>query len=116
MIEVTGVGGTFQRPMRDLDCGNSGSTMRMLAGLVASHPGTYTFTGDASLTKRPMQRIKGPLEQMGARVDLTDGHAPMSVHGGQLQAIGFTAPIASAQVKTAVLFAGLGANGTTTLH
>ena len=116
IIEVTGVGGSFQQPTRDLDCGNSGSTMRMLAGLVASHPGTYTFVGDASLTKRPMQRIKGPLEQMGARLDLTDGHAPMTVHGGALKAIDFSAPIASAQVKTAVLFAGLGADGTTTLQ
>jgi 3-phosphoshikimate 1-carboxyvinyltransferase len=116
VIEVTGVAGTFQQPTRDLDCGNSGSTMRMLAGLVASQPGTYTFTGDASLTKRPMQRIKGPLEQMGARVELTEGHAPMTIHGGPLKAIEFATPIASAQVKTAVLFAGLGADGITTLH
>lgn len=116
VIEVTGVGGTFQQPTRDLDCGNSGSTMRMLAGLVAGHKGTYRFIGDASLTKRPMQRIKGPLEQMGAQVELTDGHAPMTVHGRTLKAIEFTAPIASAQVKTAVLFAGLGAEGTTTLQ
>ncbi len=116
VIEVTGVGGKFHQPTRDLDCGNSGSTMRMLAGLVASHPGTYTFVGDASLTKRPMQRIKGPLEQMGAPIDLTEGHAPMTVHGGPLKAIEFSTPIASAQVKTAVLFAGLGADGTTTLQ
>lgn len=115
-IEVTGTGGTFQQPSVDLDCGNSGSTMRMLAGLVAGHPGTFRFVGDASLTKRPMQRIKGPLEQMGAHVELTDGHAPMTVHGGTLKAIDFTTPIASAQVKTAVLFAGLGADGTTTLQ
>jgi 3-phosphoshikimate 1-carboxyvinyltransferase len=116
IIEVTGVGGKFQQPTRNLDCGNSGSTMRMLAGLVAAQPGTFAFIGDASLSKRPMQRIKGPLEQMGGRVELTDGHAPMTVHGGALQAIEFSTPIASAQVKTAVLFAGLGANGTTTLH
>ncbi|SDF20796.1 3-phosphoshikimate 1-carboxyvinyltransferase [Terriglobus roseus] len=116
VIEVTGVGGTFQKPTCDLDCGNSGSTMRMLAGLVAGHKGTYRFVGDASLTKRPMQRIKGPLEQMGAQVELTEGHAPMTVHGGTLTAIEFSAPIASAQVKTAVLFAGLGAEGTTTLQ
>ncbi|MEZ2346073.1 3-phosphoshikimate 1-carboxyvinyltransferase [Terriglobus sp. RCC_193] len=116
IIEVTGVGGTFQQPTRDLDCGNSGSTMRMLAGLVAGHKGTYRFIGDASLTKRPMQRIKGPLEQMGAQVELTDGHAPMTIHGGTLKAIEFNTPIASAQVKTAVLFAGLGAEGTTTLQ
>ena len=116
LIEVTGVGGNFTQPAGDLDCGNSGSTMRMLAGLVAPHLGTYRFVGDASLTKRPMQRIRGPLEQMGARVELTEGHAPMTVHGGPLTAIDFATPIASAQVKTAVLFAGLGATGTTTLQ
>jgi 3-phosphoshikimate 1-carboxyvinyltransferase len=115
-IEVTGTGGAFQQPAGDLDCGNSGSTMRMLAGLVAGHAGAFRFVGDASLTKRPMQRIKGPLEQMGAAVELTDGHAPMIVRGGTLKAIDFTTPIASAQVKTAVLFAGLGAKGTTTLQ
>lgn len=116
VIEVTGVGGRFHRPERDLDCGNSGSTMRMLAGLVAAQEGTFTFTGDASLTKRPMERIRGPLMQMGARIALTEGHAPMTVTGGALQAIAFETPIASAQVKTAVLFAGLQAHGTTTLR
>jgi len=115
VIEVTGVAGQFQQPQSDLDCGNSGSTMRMLAGLVAGHEGTYRFIGDASLSKRPMQRIKGPLEQMGANVELTDGHAPMTIQGGLLKAIEFSTPIASAQVKTAVLFAGLTANGVTTL-
>lgn len=112
-IEVTGVAGDFQQPERDLDCGNSGSTMRMLAGLVAAQHGTYRFIGDESLSKRPMERIRKPLELMGARVTLTDGHAPMTIHGGELKAIDFEAPIASAQVKTAVLFAGLQANGTT---
>ena len=115
VMHVTGTGGRFGRPLGDLDCGNSGSTMRMLAGMVAPHAETFTFTGDASLTKRPMERIRKPLEQMGARIDLTDGHAPMTVHGGPLQAIAFEAPIASAQVKTAVLFAGLQANGRTEL-
>ena len=114
-ISVEGTAGVFQQPTADLDCGNSGSTMRMLAGLVAPHPGTFTFVGDASLTKRPMERIRGPLQQMGARIDLSDGHAPMSIRGGPLQAIAFDAPIASAQVKTAVLFAGLQATGTTSL-
>ena len=115
VVNVTGVGGTFVQPTGDLDCGNSGSTMRMLAGLVAPHEGTFRFVGDTSLTKRPMERIRGPLQQMGARIDLTDGHAPMTVHGGPLQAIAFETPIASAQVKTAVLFAGLQANGATEL-
>ncbi len=112
-IEVTGTGGRFQQPARDLDCGNSGSTMRMLAGLAAAQPGTYRFVGDESLSKRPMERIRKPLEQMGARVTLTDSHAPMTIHGSDLKAIDFEAPIASAQVKTAVLFAGLQAKGTT---
>ena len=112
-IEVTGTAGKLHQPPANLDCGNSGSTMRMLSGLVAAQPGTFRFIGDESLTKRPMERIGKPLEQMGARVSLTDGHAPMTIHGSQLHAIDFEAPIASAQVKTAVLFAGLQANGTT---
>ncbi len=114
-IAVTGASGRFHQPADALDCGNSGSTMRMLAGLVAPHNGDFTFVGDASLTKRPMERIRGPLTAMGARIDLTEGHAPMTVHGGPLTAIAFDAPIASAQVKTAILFAGLQASGTTEL-
>ncbi len=115
VVNVTGTGGRLQPPSGDLDCGNSGSTMRMLAGLVAAGEGTFRFTGDASLTTRPMERIRTPLEAMGARIELTEGHAPLTVHGGPLQAIDFDAPIASAQVKTAVLFAGLQAQGTTSL-
>ncbi len=114
-IEVTGVAGAFQQPTGELDCGNSGSTMRMLAGLIASHPGTFTMIGDHSLTMRPMERIRKPLSAMGARIDLVDGHAPMTIHGGPLKAIDFETPIPSAQVKTAVLFAGLQAEGTTSL-
>ncbi len=114
-IEVIGTGGSFQQPSEPLDCGNSGSTMRMLAGLIASHPHTFTLIGDHSLTVRPMERIRKPLAQMGAKIDLTDGHAPMTIHGGPLRAIDFDTPIPSAQVKTAVLFAGLQASGTTSL-
>lgn len=114
-ITITGTGGVLAQPTGDLDCGNSGSTMRMLAGLVAAQGGTYRFIGDESLTKRPMERIRKPLEQMGAKIDLTEGHAPMTVHGTELKAIDFEAPIASAQVKTAVLFAGLQAKGTTSI-
>ena len=112
-ISVTGTAGQLKQPTGDLDCGNSGSTMRMLAGLVAAQQGVYRFVGDESLTVRPMERIRKPLEAMGARIELTEGHAPMSVHGGALKAIDFEAPIASAQVKTAVLFAGLQASGVT---
>jgi 3-phosphoshikimate 1-carboxyvinyltransferase len=114
-IEVTGTGGVLHQPKGDLDCGNSGSTMRMLAGLVAAQEGTFRFVGDESLTVRPMERIRKPLELMGARIDLTGGHAPMVVHGTKLRAIDFEAPIASAQVKTAVLFAGLQAEGVTSI-
>jgi 3-phosphoshikimate 1-carboxyvinyltransferase len=87
----------------------------MLSGLIAPHQHTFTLVGDHSLTMRPMERIRKPLSQMGARIDLVDGHAPITIHGGPLQAIDFTTPIPSAQVKTAVLFAGLQADGTTTL-
>jgi len=114
-IDVTGVSGSFRQPTAALDCGNSGSTMRMLSGLIAAHPHTFTLIGDASLTVRPMERIRNPLSQMGVKLDLTDGHAPIVIHGGPLQAIDFTTPIPSAQVKTAVLFAGLQAEGITSL-
>jgi 3-phosphoshikimate 1-carboxyvinyltransferase len=113
-IEVTGVAGAFRQPAGPLDCGNSGSTMRMLAGLIASHPHTFTLIGDHSLTLRPMERIRKPLSVMGAKIDLVDGHAPMTVHGGPLHAIHFATPVPSAQVKTAILFAGLQAEGITT--
>lgn len=114
-VEVTGVAGAFQQPKAELDCGNSGSTMRMLAGLIAPHPHTFTMIGDHSLTMRPMERIRKPLAAMGAKIDLVDGHGPMTIHGGPLKAIDFETPIPSAQVKTAVLFAGLQAEGTTSL-
>ena len=114
-ISVTGTGGVLRQPVGDLDCGNSGSTMRMLAGLVAAQEGVYRFVGDESLTVRPMERIRKPLELMGARIELTEGHAPMTVRGGPLKGIDFEAPIASAQVKTAVLFAGLQAKGVTSI-
>jgi 3-phosphoshikimate 1-carboxyvinyltransferase len=114
-IEITGVAGAFRQPAGPLDCGNSGSTMRMLSGLIAPHPHLFTLIGDDSLTARPMERIRKPLSEMGARLDLTDGHAPIVIHGGPLHAIDFTTPIPSAQVKTAVLFAGLQAEGTTSL-
>jgi 3-phosphoshikimate 1-carboxyvinyltransferase len=114
-IEITGAAGNFQQPAAPLDCGNSGSTMRMLSGLIAPHPHTFTLIGDHSLTLRPMERIRKPLTQMGARIDLVEGHAPITIRGGPLHAIDFNTPIPSAQVKTAVLFAGLQANGTTSL-
>jgi len=114
-IEITGTAGVFQQPTAPLDCGNSGSTMRMLTGLIAPHPHTFTLIGDHSLTLRPMERIRKPLGQMGARIELADGHAPIKIQGEPLHAIDFDTPIPSAQVKTAVLFAGLQASGTTSL-
>ncbi len=115
VTEINGTAGVLHPPSGLLDCGNSGSTMRMLAGLIAPHAGDFTMIGDASLTVRPMERIRKPLMTMGARIDLTDGHAPMTIHGGPLHAVDFEAPIASAQVKTAIIFAGLQAQGTTSL-
>jgi 3-phosphoshikimate 1-carboxyvinyltransferase len=115
-IEITGVAGHFRPPNQPLDCGNSGSTMRMLSGLLAAQTGSFTLIGDASLSRRPMERVRKPLAQMGARIDLTDGHAPLTIHGAPLTAIDYTTPIPSAQIKTAVLFAGLQAEGRTTVR
>jgi 3-phosphoshikimate 1-carboxyvinyltransferase len=114
-IAITGTAGSFIQPAAPLDCGNSGSTMRMLSGLIAPHPHIFTLIGDHSLTLRPMERIRKPLGQMGAKIDLVDGHAPITIYGSPLHAIDFDTPIPSAQVKTAVLFAGLQADGTTSL-
>ena len=118
-ITIHGCGGHFQPAAVPLDCGNSGSTMRMLAGLLAGQhntpPSPFTLIGDSSLSRRPMERIRKPLETMGARITLTEGHAPLTIHGAPLKAIDYTTPVPSAQVKTAVLFAGLQASGTTTV-
>jgi 3-phosphoshikimate 1-carboxyvinyltransferase len=114
-ITIHGCGNRFQSSEAPLDCGNSGSTMRMLSGLLAGQHGSFTLIGDASLSRRPMERIRKPLEAMGARISLTDGHAPLTIHGAALKAIDYTTPVPSAQVKTAVLFAGLNADGTTTV-
>ena len=115
-VEISGVAGHFRAPGAALDCGNSGSTMRMLSGLLAGQSGTFTLMGDSSLSRRPMERIRKPLAAMGAHLDLTDGHAPIAIHGAPLNAIDYTTPIPSAQVKTALLFAGLQAQGETTVR
>jgi 3-phosphoshikimate 1-carboxyvinyltransferase len=114
-VTIQGCGGQFQSAKAALDCGNSGSTMRMLAGLLASQDESFTLIGDPSLSRRPMERIRKPLEAMGARITLTEGHAPLTIEGAPLKAIDYTTPVPSAQVKTAVLFAGLNANGITTV-
>jgi 3-phosphoshikimate 1-carboxyvinyltransferase len=115
-IEVTGVGGRVTPAQKPLDCGNSGSTMRMISGLLAPQEGRFTLVGDASLSRRPMERIQKPLEEMGARLTLTEGHAPLTIDGGTLKAIDYTTPVPSAQVKTCVLLAGLQTAGTTTVR
>jgi 3-phosphoshikimate 1-carboxyvinyltransferase len=115
-IEVTGVGGRVTPANHPLDCGNSGSTMRMISGLLAPQQGSFTLIGDASLSRRPMERIRKPLQAMGAKLTLTEGHAPLTIHGGPLQAIDYTTPIPSAQIKTCVLLAGLQTAGTTTVR
>ena len=102
-------------PAAALDCGNSGTTMRLLAGLLAGRPFESTLVGDASLSGRPMGRVATPLGQMGARIGMTDGHPPLVVRGGALAGITYRLPVASAQVKSAVLLAGLSASGTTTV-
>jgi len=119
-LSITGVSGAPQQPAVPLDCGNSGSTMRMLSGLLAAHPHTFTLIGDHSLSGRPMERIRNPISQFfpaGSRASLTltDGHAPITLTGGPLTGVTFEKPVASAQVKTAILFAGMQAHGTTTL-
>ena len=104
----------FVAPGVVLDAGNSGSTMRMLAGILAAHPFRTSITGDASLQRRPMRRIIVPLERMGARITATDGWPPLAIEGtSHLTAIDFTPDVPSAQVKSAVLLAGLHADGVT---
>jgi 3-phosphoshikimate 1-carboxyvinyltransferase len=99
---------------RALDAGNSGTTMRLLAGILAGQEFASQLTGDASLQKRPMKRVVGPLRQMGADIRARDDNfAPLEIHGGPLRAIDFKMPMASAQVKSAVLLAGLFAEGET---
>ena len=115
-IQVHGVGLTgLQASDTELDLGNSGTGMRLMAGLLAGQSFKTTLTGDSSLRSRPMERIAEPLRQMGAAVETDGGKAPLIVGGGALRPIDFTSPVASAQIKSAVLLAGLYANGTTTV-
>jgi 3-phosphoshikimate 1-carboxyvinyltransferase len=103
-------------PDKPLDCGNSGSTLRILTGLLAGYDFSAELVGDESLSSRPMRRIIEPLELMGAKIHAVDGKAPLRIHGsGKLNPIAYKLPIASAQVKSAILFAGLNAKGRTTV-
>ena len=117
VLDGPGIGG-WRPPASPLDAGNSGTTMRLLLGLLASRPFAATLTGDESLRRRPMGRVVEPLRRMGARITGRDGGrlAPLTVHGGALQAIHHDSPVASAQVKSAILLAGLFAAGRTSVR
>ena len=103
-------------PAAPLDAGNSGTTLRLLSGILAAHPFTATITGDDSLRKRPMRRVIEPLSRMGARIAAQNERAPLTITGAALHAIDYTPPVASAQVKSATLLAGLQTDGTTTVR
>ena len=117
-VRVSGVGlNGLKEPRKPLDAENSGSTMRMLTGVLAGQSFKSTITGDDSLRRRPMKRVIDPLRQMGAQIESREGdRAPLEIRGGNLHAIDYTTPIPSAQVKSAILLAGLFADGVTTVR
>ena len=116
VVEIAGRGPHGLRaPAHAIDAGNSGSTLRMLAGVLAGRPFRSVLDGDASLRARPMERVAAPLRAMGARVETAGGRAPVAIEGGPLRAILHRPDVPSAQVKTAVLLAGLQAQGRTTV-
>ena len=108
-------GSSFSNPAEPLDCGNSGTTIRLLLGLLAGQGINATFIGDESLSARPMNRILDPLSQMGLKCENNDGKLPVTIYQSNLNSIEYDSPIASAQVKSAILLAGLGASGVTTV-
>jgi 3-phosphoshikimate 1-carboxyvinyltransferase len=113
-VVIQGAGSRLQGPTAPLDCGNSGSTIRMLSGILAGQAFTSELIGDESLSRRPMARIITPLEMMGAKIESRDGgRSPLRISGARLKGIDYKLPVASAQVKTSLLFAGLFAEGTT---
>jgi 3-phosphoshikimate 1-carboxyvinyltransferase len=116
VIEVKGRGLALAAPSVALDCGNSGSTMRMLSGIVAGQKFTSEMVGDESLSRRPMERVIKPLSEMGARITSQEGKPPLHITGGALKAIEYKMPVASAQVKSCLLFAGLFAEGETRIE
>ena len=105
--------GKLTRPVHSLDCGNSGTTMRLMSGILASRDFQSTLIGDASLSKRPMKRVIEPLSLMGAEIQSTDFKAPLVINGKALKPITYTSKLASAQVKSCILLAGLNTDGTT---
>ncbi|MGH7854843.1 MAG: 3-phosphoshikimate 1-carboxyvinyltransferase [Candidatus Binatia bacterium] len=106
----------LRAPAAPLDCGNSGTTMRLLSGLLAGRPFHSELDGDSSLRQRPMKRVIDPLSEMGARIRSRDGLAPLEIDGGGLRGINYRMPIASAQVKSAIVLAALQAVGQTIIH
>ncbi len=116
---ITGVSMKPTAPRQTIDCGNSGTGMRLLAGILAALPFDSKLSGDGSLQSRPMGRIMEPLSRMGANIDalgIKEGCAPLLIHGGKVNPIEYTLPMASAQVKSAILLAGMFAKGETTVH
>jgi len=105
----------LEAPAGAIDCGNAGTLMRILAGVLSGQRGSFELVGDSSLSARPMERVAVPLRRMGAGVRTTDGHAPVVVEGADLHGIDYELPVPSAQVKSAVLLAGLVAEGETTV-
>jgi len=106
----------LRAPAGPIDCRNAGTLMRLLPGLLAGQEGTFELVGDESLSRRPMERVAEPLRRMGVAIETTDGHAPLRVTGGPVQPLSYELPVASAQVKSAVLLAGLFAeSGETTV-
>jgi len=116
VIEVQGSGPSLAAPSESLDCGNSGSTIRMLSGIVAAQKFTTEMAGDESLSRRPMERVIAPLTAMGAQITSQDGRPPLCIQGTDLKGIDYQMPVASAQVKTCLLFAGLLAEGETRIE
>ena len=115
-LVVHGVGlHGLKAPAAPLDCGNAGTLARLLTGILAFQPGTFELTGDESLSRRPMERVAKPLAQMSATITTTEGHLPLTVEGHELAGIDYTLPVASAQVKSAILLAGLGARAKVTV-
>jgi 3-phosphoshikimate 1-carboxyvinyltransferase len=115
-IRVQGLGLVgLSEPEQAIDCGNAGTLMRLLPGILAGQRGRFELVGDESLSSRPMERVAEPLRRMGATVETTDGHAPLVVEGAELQPIDYELPVPSAQVKSAVLLAGVLADGETTV-
>jgi 3-phosphoshikimate 1-carboxyvinyltransferase len=116
VIEVQGSGLSLSAPGQPLDCGNSGSTIRMLSGIVAGQKFGTEMAGDESLSRRPMERVITPLKAMGAEIISQNGRPPLRIAGGNLKGINYQMPVASAQVKTCLLFAGLLAEGKTRIE